>query len=172
MSRQLLILRHAKSDWDPAAGQDFDRPLAKRGKKEVPKVGRWLREQAPVPDYVVSSPAKRAKKTAIKVCKEMAIDKQQIHWDSRIYEAHAGTLLEVLADCPQTARTVLLVGHNPGLEMLLTYLCATATPTPEDGKLLPTASVARLELPDDWQRLEQGSANLLSITRPQEIPEG
>jgi len=170
MTRQLLILRHAKSAWDTDVATDFDRPLGKRGKKDAPRVGNWLRQQRLIPDYVLSSPAKRAKKTAIKVCQALHMEKHQINWDLRIYEAPTGRLLEALADCPATAKRVLLVGHNPGLEMLLEFLCETL-PDSQDGKLLPTATVAHLEMPDVWSQLGAGAARLISLTRPSALPE-
>ena len=67
MPRELLILRHAKSAWDTNAPSDFERPLAKRGRRAAPRVGRWLEEQGLIPDHVVSSPAERAKQTVIAV---------------------------------------------------------------------------------------------------------
>lgn len=171
MSRQLLILRHAKSDWGSDAQSDFDRPLAKRGKKDAPKMGAWLHHQGLIPDYVVSSPARRTQQTTFKVCKELGIEKNQIHWDARIYEATAGELLDVLASCPASAERVLLVGHNPGLETLLAYLCGAQTPVPEDGKLMPTATVAQLKMPDEWTQLDPGTAELISLTRPKMLSE-
>ena len=74
MSRELLVLRHAKSAWDTNAPSDFERPLAKRGRRAAPRVGRWLEEQGLIPDHVVSSPAERAKQTVIAVCQALGID--------------------------------------------------------------------------------------------------
>ena len=168
MPRQLLILRHAKSSWDTDASNDFDRPLNKRGKKDAPRMGAWLRQQGLLLDYVVSSPAKRAKQTVLKAARELEIKEKQIHWDPRIYDAGTSTLLEVLTDCPADAKTVLLVGHNPGLEYLVEYLCDNVD-VPADGKLLPTAAVAHLEMPDTWDHLEPGTARLLEIIRPRSL---
>ena len=89
-----------------------------------------------------------------------------IETDERIYEASAGELLKVLADCPREASRVAIVGHNPGLEDLLLHLVPTPPMIPEDGKLLPTAALACLTMPDDWSSLEEGSARLLHLTRP------
>jgi phosphohistidine phosphatase len=166
MPRELLILRHAKSDWDSGASRDFDRPLAKRGRKDAPRVGAWLYREGMVPDLVVSSPAERARETALKVCKSMDLKKKKIVWDDDVYDAGLGQLLGVLARCPPDASVVLLVGHNPGLEELLTYLAGEEAEVPADGKLLPTAALARLEMPDDWSSLPAGCAQLVSITRP------
>jgi phosphohistidine phosphatase len=129
-------------------------------------LGQWLRENGLTPDHVVSSPAERAKQTTLKVCKEIGIDKKTIRWDPRIYDADVAGLIQALADCPATVHNVLLVGHNPGLESLVDYLCGDDTPLPEDGKLLPTATVARLQIPEAWDNLHPGVATLVSITRP------
>ena len=169
MSRELLILRHAKSDWTSGPASDFDRPLAKRGKKDAPRVGEWLYREGLVPDMVISSSAERARQTAVKVCKSMDFKKKNIQWDDKVYEAGVTDLLNVLARCPPEERTVLLVGHNPGLEDLVCYLAVDEVEEPSDGKLLPTAALARLEMPDDWTALEAGCAQLVSVTRPRKL---
>lgn len=169
MARELLILRHAKSDWDSSASSDFDRPLSKRGKQDAPKVGRFLKKQGLVPDYVVSSPARRAKQTVIAACEQMGIDSGDIHWDERIYHAGAGALLDVLNECPQNAQRVLIAGHNPGLEILLQNLCNHVIPEQEDYKLMPTAAVAHLEILSEWAALEGRLARLLSLTRSRSL---
>lgn len=169
MPRELLLLRHAKSDWNSGAGSDFERPLAKRGKRDVPRIGAWLYREGLIPDLVISSPAERARQTATKVCKSLDLKKKLIHWDSQLYEADASDLLSVLARCPKAVSTVLLIGHNPGLEELLRHLAGEDLEAPDDGKLLPTATVARLEMPQDWQSLTPGSAHLIAITRPRQL---
>ena len=112
MSRNLLVLRHAKSDWDTDATTDFERPLAKRGERDAPRIGQWLKRQKLLPNHVVSSPAKRARQTSEKVCEAMGIKEKQLNWDERIYAATEGELLKVLAGCPNKTKTVMLVGHN------------------------------------------------------------
>ena len=169
MPRDLLILRHAKSDWGTSASSDFDRPLAKRGKKDAPRVGAWLYREGMVPDAVISSPAERARETTIKVCKSMDLKEKKVVWDDRIYAAGLSELLQVLTRCPADASTVMLVGHNPGLEDLLEFLAGDDLEVPLDGKLLPTAALARLEMPDDWSALRAGCAHLISINRPRNL---
>jgi phosphohistidine phosphatase len=166
MPRELLILRHAKSDWSSGASKDFDRPLAKRGKKDAPLVGAWLYREGLVPDLVISSPAERARQTAVKVCKSMDYKKKKIQWEGEVYAAGVEVFLRVLGRCSRDARTVLLVGHNPGLEDLIRFLAADELDDPADGKLLPTATLVRLEMPDDWSALETGCAHLIAVTRP------
>jgi len=169
MSRELLILRHAKSDWDAGASSDFERPLAKRGKKDAPRVGEWLFREGLVPDLVISSPAERARQTAVKVCKSMDYKKKKIQWKKQLYEASLDRLLRLLAGCPPAAQTVLVVGHNPGLEDLVSYLAGDDLEEPADRKLLPTATLARLEMPNDWAALDAGCALSVAITRPRNL---
>jgi phosphohistidine phosphatase len=168
MSRELLIVRHGKSDWSVEA-TDFDRPLKKRGKKAANCLGKWLNQQQIPPDLIICSPANRAIATARLVCEAMRV--VHIVEDVRIYEASLDDLLLVLADIPAEKNRVMLVGHNPGLEMLLSYLVEETIPLPPDGKLLPTASLARLSMPDDWQNISTGCAQLVEMIRTRELPE-
>jgi phosphohistidine phosphatase len=165
MKRELLILRHAKSAWDTGAPRDFDRPLAPRGEKAAPRVGRWLRRRELIPDYVVSSPAERARQTVLAVCRESGFDPDRIQWDERVYGAWTRTLIYVLRETPDDARRVLIAGHNPGLEDLVRTLSADPVSTPDNGKLMPTAALARFEITGPWADLEPGSGRLLSVTR-------
>jgi len=169
MRRRLLVLRHGKSAWDTSAPADFQRPLAERGKRDVPRVGRWLREQGLLPSRVVSSPAERAAQTTTLVCESLGVELASVHWDPRIYGGGLGELLKVLGDVPREATTVLLIGHNPGLELLLGYLCSPAAGRSPDGKLLPTAAVAHLRMPEDWKALSARSAQLAGIVRPRSL---
>jgi phosphohistidine phosphatase len=169
MPRELLLLRHGKSDWG-VSSDDFHRPLQLQGKRSAQRAGSWLMRRGLVPDHVVSSPAERASATAAKACKVMAISTRAIHLDERVYEADLEGLRGVLADCPRQARRVLLVGHNPGLEKLLAFLLPGKIPPAKDGKILPTATLARLDMPDDWSRLTAGCAGLAGIPRPAALP--
>jgi len=170
MARELLLLRHGKSDWDTDAS-DFERPLKMRGKKAAYCAGKWLLKQKLVPDLVISSPAVRAIRTARVACKTMGLKRSRILTEDHIYLAHPEELIAVLHDCPEKAR-VMLVGHNPGLEDLMLYLIGGNVVMPDDGKLLPTATVAVLEMPDSWHELGKGCARLLSLTRPTEMDQG
>lgn len=169
MTRRLLILRHGKSDWSRGV-LDFERPLKERGKRNAERIGIWMAEQSKVPDCVLSSPAVRALSTAISACRAMGQTEDLIYEDPRIYAASPGGLLEVLKGVPAHCQRVMLVGHNPGLEILLEYLTGGDIETPEDGKLLPTASLAELEMPDDWRGLEEGCATLREYVRPRTLP--
>lgn len=169
MAHELLLLRHAKSDW-PVDVDDFSRPLKKRGRRAAKQVGRWLSEQRLIPDTILSSPATRALTTAQRVCQQLGIDESAIICDPRIYEADAQTLLTLLKTCGHGHR-VLLVGHNPGLEDLLLKLIPHSTPLSANGKHLPTAALARLAFKSEWSALAEGSAELVTLVRPDSLPE-
>jgi phosphohistidine phosphatase len=164
-----MLLRHGKSDWSQQL-DDFDRPLKDRGKRSAQRMGVWLLQQELVPDLVVSSPAERAIVTAQKAVKAMGGNAALIQQERRIYAARVDDLLAVLAELPKDAQRVMLVGHNPGLEYLTEYLADKPIPLPSDGKLLPTAALAILELPDNWQNLKAGVSQLINITRASNLP--
>ncbi|MBT8038832.1 MAG: histidine phosphatase family protein, partial [Gammaproteobacteria bacterium] len=151
---ELLILRHAKSAWNTGAPSDFERPLSKRGRRDAPRMGRFLARENLRPDYVVSSPATRARQTVVAVCSELDITEQEIHWDDRIYHASTGALMDVLSESPEEASRVLIAGHNPGLEVLVQTLSRAPVPMPGDWKLMPTAAVAHLDIPGRWCDLD------------------
>ncbi len=162
--KELLILRHAKSSWDTAAIDDFERPLAARGEKEAPRIGEYLAAIEHLPDAIVSSQARRATQTAQKVA-EAAGFKGDIAFEPRIYLADPDTLLEVVASLPEPAARVMLVGHNPGFEELVTVLCGAAV-------RLPTAALACIELPaaDRWVDVDRDSGVLLWLVSPKTLP--
>jgi len=169
MTRELLLLRHGKSDWDTGV-DDFHRPLKERGICGAQRIGAWLAQRGIVPDHIITSPAQRALVTARNVCKTMGLGDEGMQRDKRIYAAGIDELLTVLGDCPDSAGRVMLVGHNPGLEELLAWLTSEAVTLPEDGRLLPTATLARLQMSADWPALIAGCARLDSITRPEMLP--
>lgn len=168
MTRELMLLRHGKSSWSDPQLDDYDRPLKKRGITASKKMGRYMVHHKLRPQMILSSTAKRAAETAVLACEEMGITQRHIQWHKGLYHAHVHTLLEVLAGCPDAPR-ILLVGHNPGMEELIAYLCGDRIPVPEDGKLLPTAALARLIMPDNWSGLAHGCATLADIVRPRAL---
>jgi phosphohistidine phosphatase len=169
MSRELWLLRHAKAERHPGM-EDFDRALKKRGKRAALNLGEWLKQQNLIPDLVLSSPAKRAISTAIRVLEGMDETEITVIQDRRLYGEGFERLKTVLAESSANAHRVLLVGHNPELEDLLTYLLGIAH-VPDRDKLLPTAALARLDMPDDWSDLATESARLLSIIDLRSIEE-
>jgi len=137
MPDTLIVLRHAKSDW-PDDVEDFERPLAGRGRRDAPAAGRWLAEHAGEIDLVVCSPAKRARQTWKRVAGELP-SAPKARFEPRLYGEGVAALLDVLADLPEDAGTVLFVGHNPDLSELVERLSGT-------GCELRTSSIAVIDL--------------------------
>lgn len=169
MIRELLILRHGKSDWD-AHIDDLHRPLTDGGKRSAQRIGTWLMRQRLVPDYVISSPAVRALETARKACKAMGRSARDIIEEPGIYLASRRAMVAELEQCPEKTRRVMLVGHNPGLEDLLKYLAGSTVSVPSDDHLLHTATLARLGMPESWRVLRAGCANLIELVQPDSLP--
>jgi phosphohistidine phosphatase len=149
--RTLVVVRHAKSDW-PEGVPDDQRPLAQRGRRNAPAVGRWLRDHVGPIDLAVCSPALRARETWELAAAELR-PRPRVTNDERVYAASADTLLSVVRDLPDAAAAVALVGHNPGAQDLVELL---------SGELceLKTSAVAVLTWPGSWLDAAPGVARL------------
>ncbi|MCF6346434.1 MAG: histidine phosphatase family protein [Thiomicrorhabdus sp.] len=166
--RELMLLRHSKSEWKNSTLADIERPLSDRGKKNATKMGRWLKEHDLTPDLILVSPAKRTQQTLRRVCNDCSAN--HITVDS-LYLADLNTLLQTLSDAPPAER-IMIIGHNPGLEMLFEFLNHENTPRPENTEsvtLFPTTSLAHFILPQAWHSLEQGDGKLIQFIRPKDI---
>ncbi len=168
MAHLLYLLRHAKSDWKQPTAIDFERPLSERGQADAPRMAAWLAGQSDKPAAMISSPALRAYQTAMIFAHALDIDAGNIQFDNRIYEASPDTLLEVVSVLPEQMQSVLLVGHNPGLDGLLQALCREASPG-ADGKLMTTCAVAKIAVDGRWQDIADQRCRLHSLIRPKEI---
>ncbi len=153
----LILLRHAKSDWS-VGHADIDRPLAPRGRRQAPEAGAWLAEHLDAIDLAVVSSAARSRGTWELV--EEALDpRPRVTVSDDLYAASADELLEVVAGLPEDARTVVLVGHNPGLEDFLSLL------TDED-VALPTSAIAVIHVDGPWSAVGSVRAKLVTSGRP------
>jgi phosphohistidine phosphatase len=160
--KTLLILRHAKSDWDEPEVADHDRPLTARGKRDAPNVGRWLRAEDLVPDLIISSTAKRARKTA-RLAADASGYEGEIRLEAELYEAGAETYVEVLQTVPEPCPRVMVVGHNPGLEELVQALTGEL-------QSMPTAGLAQITLPiATWKEMsDEVEGDLVQVWRSRE----
>ena len=162
--RRLTVLRHARAKPLGASGGDIDRPLAKSGFKQLHRVCQLLSSSKDQPDWIVASPALRTRQTAEKVA-ELIGYTRNIGWNDRIYAAAPYTLLNVLQETHDSARHVLLIGHNPGVAQLVSGLCAGT-----DSRLnlrFPTAAMAHFELEIvRWRQLHWGSCELRFLVAP------
>ncbi|MEM7147816.1 MAG: histidine phosphatase family protein, partial [Verrucomicrobiota bacterium] len=163
--RLLTIVRHAKSTWDPEV-PDHDRPLDAGGKKSAPKVGAALaKDKKFKPDLILSSTANRALTTAEAIAKKIKHDPENIVQVKDLYLASADKLINTIRTrIPNDVEHVVIVGHNPGIEML-----AHALLKPRKGSIdrMPTCSVARFELSvSKWGDVGDNSATLLGFLYP------
>lgn len=163
-------MRHGKSAWETGANSDFDRPLAPRGERDTPRIARWLRSQIKGPFHIVSSPALRARQTTALVAKELGVDPDDVDWQRGIYDATVQELLSTLAATVSPNETTVLIGHNPGLEELATYL-ADPKGLSDEPKVLPTSGVICLELPPGWTELRRGQCRVIAHMRPRWLKE-
>ncbi|MEK9647595.1 MAG: histidine phosphatase family protein [Gammaproteobacteria bacterium] len=163
MKKELILMRHGKSDWSQPVS-DFNRPIKKRGLKEAARVGQWLGEQDLAPDLIISSPAQRARQTAVTVSEVMDYTEDNIFFYEPVYMADVSELLDAIATAPEECQRLMVVGHNPGMEDLLFYLTEEVD-VPDDGKVMPTATIAVLETESSWGALEHSSCRLQIIAR-------
>ncbi|MET7983535.1 histidine phosphatase family protein [Streptomyces sp. NPDC005281] len=165
--RRLVVLRHAKSAW-PDRVPDHERPLATRGRLDAPAVGRALAEADLLPDLALCSTAVRARETWELAARQWGTP-PPIRLDGRLYGADVPELLEAVGEVPEHVRTLLLVGHNPGLEELVLELAGDGF----DGTLgrvrtkFPTSAVAVLVWHGAaWHELGSGDALLTDVVVP------
>lgn len=170
MAKRLILFRHAKSFWTENV-DDHDRPLAERGRKAAPMMGRWLSREDLVPDLALVSTARRAQETWALAAPELGepVEKRDA---SAIYEASATVILDAIRQAPDHASTLVVVGHNPGFEDLARLLMADEGA--EAGARLrekfPTAAIAVLECPvGHWSELEPGTCRLERFVTPKSL---
>ncbi len=172
MTLMLTLFRHAKSGWNDPVARDFDRPLNARGEKAAVLMGTWMKREGLTFDHVVASPAVRVIDTIDQFVKGTG-DRIDAKWDRRIYLASSATLLDVLRDQSDEYKSVLMVGHNPGMEDLVFDI------VPDDGssplrdvvwEKYPTAAIARMELDiDSWTKIDRKCGKLTHFIRPRDL---
>lgn len=159
--KNLLIIRHAKSSWDDPALADFDRPLNKRGKQDAPFMGGLLKDRGLRPERIVSSPAKRASKTAKLIAEAVGYPAQSIDFRQDLYLPDLPALIEIVRAFDDAWGRVFLVGHNPGLTELCNLL------TGEQIANIPTSGIASIEFEvGSWSHLMAGAGRLAFFDYP------
>ncbi len=136
MKRTLFLVRHAKSSWEDVALPDKERPLADRGKRDAPMMGKRLAKRQVKPDLILSSPARRALSTAEIIANELDYKAKDIVVDYRLYATEAEALLGVIGELSDKLECVMLFGHDPELTDLAHRLSSEVT-------LMPTCAVAQ-----------------------------
>ena len=165
--KRLYLLRHAKSSWDDTELPDIERPLNARGEKASKRLGKYLRNDGIMPELVLCSPSVRTRETLQRI----GLDESETKFEDAIYEATAGELLEVLHEVRPGLESVMLIGHNPGMERLAMTLVRGG-----DEKALermrrkyPTAALATLSFYGSWAELGPDDAELVSFVTPKQL---
>jgi phosphohistidine phosphatase len=178
--RKLVLLRHAKSAWPDLP--DHERPLAGRGRRDAPVMGRWLRGAGHVPDRVLCSTARRTRETWQLAQPELGTA-PPVTFEDQVYEASAAQLLDLARHAAPAVKTLLIVGHAPGIPELALMLAGAAAPAGGSGgsgavppaavdrmrAKFPTAAIAVLELTGPWDQLGPGAARLTSFVTPRDV---
>lgn len=165
MPRTLILMRHAKSSWDDPATDDHDRPLNGRGRRSAVALGDWLRDTGWLPDQVLCSTATRTRETYAGLNIPLAAE-----FHSALYHASAATMRQLLAAA--TGRTVLMIGHNPGIGDFARRLLAAPPDHPRFADY-PTGAtlVARFDIAS-WDRLDWQSGRAADFTVPRDLSVG
>lgn len=159
--KTLLLMRHAKSDWDDAGVSDHDRPLNGRGQRAAPQMAALLIAEKLTPDLILSSTALRARTTALAVA-EAAGWKPEVRLRHALYLADPARIVHEIVRIPRDVGCLLVVGHNPGMEDLVSDLSMMR-------QAMPTAATARFAFPiGSWDELPAARAEQVHVWRPRD----
>lgn len=164
MRNILFLLRHAEAEQD-AAGGDIERPLTQRGMQAVGLIGDKLRARGERVQNMFSSTALRAAQTVRGLCPYLGYAEQDIDWRPELYLASLDDLLDFLIGIPAECGSLLVVGHNPGLQNLLMHLALPESLHAD--KSMSTATLAKLEIKEEWTLLRPGCARLIYLLKPE-----
>lgn len=167
MERTLLLMRHAKSDWSDDSLKDIQRPLNSRGRKDAPMMGTFIKGILESPDKIICSNAVRARKTAELVAGSCNY-KRDIVVEPSLYDSTPGKYIQSINKVPDEVKTLLVVGHNPTVEQLMSALCSGR---PNEVSLrMPTASIVSFIIEDrNWNEIELGMCELKWFVTPKMI---
>jgi phosphohistidine phosphatase len=169
--RRLMLLRHAKSDWSVGGQRDIDRTLAPRGREVAPLMGRYMAQHGLAPDRVLVSSARRTRETWELLAPEFG-EQPAFGYEPRLYEASAKAILAVVHETAADIHTLLLIGHNPGLQEIAAKLMATGEIDARQQLMekFPTAALAVLDFPTDaWTTLKPSSGRLDRFVTPKAL---
>jgi len=169
--RRLLLLRHAKSSWEDPSLDDFDRPLAPRGERAAPAIADFMRSKKLIPDLVLCSSAVRARQTWHAVANKLGSGDNLRELKS-LYLATPSRLLQTLRRAPQKAETVLVIGHNPGMEIFALRLTGKGPRNAmrQMAEKFPTAALAEIAFDvEKWSEIGEGRGVLKRFVRPKDL---
>jgi phosphohistidine phosphatase len=159
--KTLLLVRHAKSSWDQPGLSDFDRPLNERGKKDAPEMAKRVKEKGIELDHLISSTAKRARKTARYFAEEFGFKKEDVKLVEELYGATQSEFIQAVKGIDDKYETVALFSHNPGI----TDFASSLTNVRVDD--MPTCAVFALQIEtDNWKDFQNAEKNFLFFDYP------
>ena len=166
MTCDLILMRHAKSDWNDPDLSDHDRPINKRGRKSARAIGSWLKVHKFEPDEILCSSATRAQQTLGKVQEYIGYNARS-KTDPNLYLAEVRTMLAVLKMA--TGNCVMMVGHNPGMALFVAGMCNAPSLHP-DFNHYPTCATTVLRFPiSNWSDITIGTGELLDFVAPKQL---
>ncbi|MDA7946635.1 MAG: histidine phosphatase family protein [Hyphomicrobiaceae bacterium] len=168
----LSLFRHAKSAWDSPALGDFDRPLAPRGEKAAPRMGRYMAAENLEPDIVLCSTAARARQTLELAAAEWT-SSPEIRLEEGLYHAGPADMLRALRNLGEAYDHAMLIGHNPGMHALAINLSGTGDEAGLEAMefKFPTAALAVIDFDGTWPAVATGQGRLRRFVVPRELKE-
>ena len=162
--KTVILIRHAKSSWDDASMTDFERPLNDRGKKDAPEMAERLSKKKIAIDAFISSPAKRARKTAVIFAKAFGKDKEDVILIDKLYEAAGKDFYEVISQLPDSMNNIAVFSHNPGLTDFANSL---TTDIRIDN--VPTSGIFAVSFEGDWSAFKDAQKEFLFFDYPKNM---
>jgi phosphohistidine phosphatase len=168
---RLMLLRHAKAEKGSPGMGDRERPLNPRGHKDASNIGAYLARHALAPERVIVSSAQRTRETWERLAKALSAPPPAA-FDDRLYNAGPELILDVIRETVRATRTLLVIGHNPGLHETARLLIATGDVAARErlSEGLPTSGLAVIEfVGDDWRKLHPHGGRLERFVSPRSI---
>ena len=158
--KTLYLARHAKSYWKDQSIPDFDRPLNNRGKRDAPFMGEVLKDKKIKISLIISSPAKRTKKTAIEISAKIGYLEKNILYNEELYEASSNTLIKTIKKLDEEYDSIMMFGHNPGLTLLNNHISNHYIDN------IPTCGIVALEFDKKWNEIDKNTCKFLFFEYP------
>ena len=167
MNLYLYIMRHAKSDWSGPQISDFERPINKRGTKNAMRIGQWMNENNHIPQKIISSPALRAKETIELVTEQISkFNLEDLTYEDELSLAGFTQLIEFINTYKDKVQSLMLVGHNPGIENLVNYLCDKSG---DKETIVTTANLFIFKFSSDSFNTAVDTIELVEAIKPREL---
>jgi phosphohistidine phosphatase len=164
-------MRHAKSAWAKPALEDFERPLAARGRRAAAVMGAYMADERLIPDLVLCSAARRARQTWLRIAAAFA-HRPRTRYEHNLYLAAPEDLLTRLHQLPDAVRSILMIGHEGGVDRVALLLTGSGDPQLRSrmGAKFPTGALAVIDIPaKHWTALKEGDGTLLRFVSPKEL---